>query len=117
MTDEKAGLVTTETVQEEGMRFDALKSIVSDGVTARLGRLALPRRDAIDTPNFLAVTSRGVLPHLTPDNMSRYASFPGVYMAMEDCELPRRRNPPPPSPTPDAAFLLCMSPSLMRLTK
>lgn len=68
------------------MRFDILKTIASDGVTARLGRLALPRREAIDTPNFFAVTSRGVLPHLTPDNVSRYGHFPGVYMAMEDCE-------------------------------
>lgn len=87
MTDEKSGAVMTETVQAEGMKFDILKTIASDGVTARLGRLALPRREAIDTPNFLAVTSRGVLPHLTPDNLSRYGAFPGVYMAMEDCEL------------------------------
>lgn len=77
-----------KTVQEElHMKFDILKTIASDGVTARLGRLALPRREAIDTPNFFAVTSRGVLPHVTPDNLARYAKFPGVYMAMEDCEF------------------------------
>lgn len=86
MTDEKSGLDMQQSVKEEGMRFDILKTVASDGVTARLGRLALPRREAIDTPNFFAVTSRGVLPHLTPDNVSRYGHFPGVYMAMEDCE-------------------------------
>lgn len=80
-----------EPVQEEGMRFDILKTIASDAVTARLGRLSLPRRDAVDTPNFFAVTSRGVLPHLTPDNIHRYGDFKGVYMAMEDCKPPRWR--------------------------
>lgn len=66
------------------MRFEILKSIASDGSTARLGRLALPKRPVLETPNFFAITSRGVVPHLTPDNIARYGSFPGTYMAMED---------------------------------
>lgn len=72
--------------EEEGMRFDILKAVAGDGTAARLGRLALPRREAVDTPNFFATTSRGVVPHLTPDTIAKYGSFPGVYMAMEDCE-------------------------------
>lgn len=77
----------------EGMRFDILKAIPGNGAAARLGRLALPQRQAIDTPNFFAVTSRGVVPHLTPDTIAKYGSFPGVYMAMEDCELEMRSHP------------------------
>lgn len=70
----------------EGMRFDILKAAAGDGAVARLGRLALPRRQAVDTPNYFAVTSRGTVPHLTPDMISRYGSFSGAYMAIEDCE-------------------------------
>lgn len=71
----------------KSMKFQVLKAAAAgDGVAARLGRLALPQRQAIETPNFFAVTSRGVVPHLTPDTIARYGRFPGVYMAMEDCE-------------------------------
>lgn len=71
----------------EGMRFDILKAAATGdghGVAARLGRLALPQRKAIETPNFIAVASRGVVPHLTPDTISRHGSFSAIYMAMED---------------------------------
>jgi len=70
---------------KEGMRFEILKAVGGHGATARLGRLTLPQRPAVDTPNFFAITSRGVVPHLTPDTIANYASFPGVYVAMEDC--------------------------------
>lgn len=76
----------------EWMRFDVLKAVTGDGATARLGRLALPCRDAVDTPNFFAVASRGAVPHLTPDNIAKYGRFPGVYMAMEDRGFPRTGN-------------------------
>lgn len=68
----------------EGMKFDISKAAAGDGVAARLGRLTLPQRQAVETPNFFAVTSRGVVPHLTPDTIARYGRFSGVYMAMED---------------------------------
>lgn len=73
--------------EAEGMRFDILKAAAAgDGAAARLGRLALPRRQAVDTPNYFAVTSRGTVPHLTPDTIAKYGSFSGAYMAMEDRE-------------------------------
>jgi queuine tRNA-ribosyltransferase len=70
-------------------------SAASDGCAARLGKLALPGRRAIDTPNFTAVTSRGVVPHLTPEIVSKYISLSSAYMALEDCmiyhpSLPRK---------------------------
>lgn len=71
----------------EGMLFEILKAVGGNGASARLGRLTLPQRHTVDTPNFFAVTSRGAVPHLTPDTSARYESFPGVYMAMEDCKL------------------------------
>ncbi|KAJ4389381.1 hypothetical protein N0V93_006848 [Gnomoniopsis smithogilvyi] len=70
--------------EAEGMRFEILKAVGGNGASARLGRLTLPQRHTVDTPNFFAVTSRGAVPHLTPDTSARYESFPGVYMAMED---------------------------------
>lgn len=68
------------------MRFEIWKAVGGNGASARLGRLTLPQRQTVETPNFFAVTSRGAVPHLTPDTIARYESFPGVYMAMEDCE-------------------------------
>ena len=53
------------------MMFEILSAALKEGASAaaRLGRLAFPGRRPIDTPNFIAVTSRGTLPHVTPDNI------------------------------------------------
>jgi len=40
------------------------------------------RRD-IETPNFFAVTSRGVVHILHPDVLSAYTQIGGVHMALE----------------------------------
>lgn len=69
------------------MGFEVLKGALRDGVGARLGRLAIAGRAPIDTPNFIGVTSRGTLPHLTPDNIARHLQTTGAYMALEDCKL------------------------------
>jgi hypothetical protein len=63
----------------------ALDTSNSDS-SARLGKLTLKGRRAIDTPNFLAVASRGVVPHITPDVISQHTSIGGVHMALEDCK-------------------------------
>lgn len=68
------------------MRFEVLKGALKDGVAARVGRLAFPGRLPIDTPNFLAMTSRGALPHVTPDNVGKHVQAGGAYMALEDCK-------------------------------
>lgn len=65
--------------------FERFTSSATNGCTARLGRLAFPGRKPIDTPNYNGVTSRGSIPHLTPDNLSQHTSFGGTYMALEDC--------------------------------
>lgn len=52
---------------------------------ARVGKLELPGRQPIQTPNFLANTSRGVIPHISPDVIDPQAPVAGVFTAIEDC--------------------------------
>ncbi|KAK1783421.1 tRNA-guanine(15) transglycosylase-like protein [Copromyces sp. CBS 386.78] len=79
------------------MTFELLKTAVKDG-GARLGRLAFSGRRTVDTPNFFGLTSRGVIPHVTPDNVEKYLHTNGTYMALEDfIERPQQymtRSPP-----------------------
>lgn len=70
--------------------FELLGAVVADGCAARLGRLSIPGRKPIETPSYTAVTSRGALPHLTPDNVRQYTNLGAAYMALEDCELQNR---------------------------
>ena len=67
------------------MAFEVLKAAIIDGSAARLGRLALAGRRSIETPNYFAATSRGVVPHMTPDNVNKHLQAGGAYMALEDC--------------------------------
>lgn len=68
----------------EHVTFDVLKSISGDGRGARAGRLALPKRKTIETPNFFGLTSRGAIPHMTPDVIAKHTELNGSYMALED---------------------------------
>jgi len=65
--------------------FTIIRS-ASTGLGPRLGRLSLPSRNAIDTPHYLGITSRGVVPHLSQDNFARLSSISGVYVGLEDCK-------------------------------
>ncbi|KAI6782893.1 Queuine tRNA-ribosyltransferase-like protein [Emericellopsis cladophorae] len=59
-------------------------SDATDELCPRLGTLQLPGRRTVETPNFTAVTSRGVIPHLTPEVVSKYTSFSSAYISLED---------------------------------
>lgn len=72
--------------------FGMLETTVADGCIARLGRLSIPGRRQIDTPNYTAITSRGAIPHLTPDNVTKHTNFTSAYMALED--FVERKEPP-----------------------
>ncbi|KAL9471552.1 hypothetical protein ACSS6W_009493 [Trichoderma asperelloides] len=72
--------------------FELITSAAADGSAARLGKMSLPGRKAIETPNFFAATSRGSVPHLTPDNLRRHTPVSGVYMALE--EFIEKKEPP-----------------------
>lgn len=52
----------------------------------RLGQLSLQGRPTILTPTFVATTSRGVIPHVTQDVLSKLTNIPAVYLGLEDCE-------------------------------
>lgn len=67
--------------------FEVLGASIADGCVARVGRLSIPGRRPIDTPNYTAITSRGAIPHLTPDNVTRHTNLTSAYMALEDCKL------------------------------
>lgn len=81
----------TQSPDSVAMRFDILKGALKDGVAARVGRLAFAGRLPMETPNFISNTSRGAVPHLTPDNVSKHLQTVGTYMALEDCEYLDRR--------------------------
>lgn len=71
--------------QPPGNMFPIVKS-ASNTLAPRLARLALPGREVIDTPHYIGLTSRGVIPHLSQDNFARLSSINGVYTPLEDCE-------------------------------
>ncbi|PHH79005.1 hypothetical protein CDD80_5858 [Ophiocordyceps camponoti-rufipedis] len=75
-----------------GKPFRLLSSAASNGCAARLGRLSLAGRRVIETPSYFAVTSRGCVPHLTPDSLSKHTSVGAAYMALED--FVERAKPP-----------------------
>ncbi|POR37685.1 Queuine tRNA-ribosyltransferase-like protein [Tolypocladium paradoxum] len=87
----EAGQQASSTMPARKM-FEILSSAATDGCTARLGRLAFAGRRPIETPNYTAVTSRGAVPHLTPDNLSKHTSVEAAYMAFED--FVEKKDPP-----------------------
>lgn len=58
----------------------------SQSLGPRLGRLSLAGRKQIETPHYLANTSRGVVPHITQDTFRRDTHISGAYYALEDCK-------------------------------
>jgi queuine tRNA-ribosyltransferase len=53
---------------------------------ARVGSLAVKGRTPIATPHYVATTSRGVVPHLSHDNLLRHTKIRSMYFGLEDCE-------------------------------
>lgn len=52
----------------------------------RLGTLSVNGRRTIHTPHYIALSSRGAVPHLTQDMMRDNTAISGIYAALEDCE-------------------------------
>ncbi|KAF3912823.1 hypothetical protein AA313_de0202173 [Arthrobotrys entomopaga] len=62
---------------------------------ARIGVLSLSKGFTLPTPNYITPTSRGVVPHISPDNLERNTSVAGVHVALEDfIEKAPQRTPP-----------------------
>ena len=79
----KSGIVFNLQTVRSG---DAASSGNSGG--ARIGRFAAAGSGvSFNTPNFVAQTSRGAVPHLSGDNLRDHTDVRVVYVALEDCEL------------------------------
>lgn len=77
-------MATLNTGQSSEDMFTVVKS-TSNTLAPRLGRLTVPGRNAIETPHYIGLTSRGVVPHLSQDNYASLTSIQGVYTPLEDC--------------------------------
>jgi queuine tRNA-ribosyltransferase len=51
----------------------------------RAGTLAITGRKTLSTPHYLPVTSRGVVPHISHDNVRKETAINGLYVGLEDC--------------------------------
>ncbi|KUJ17612.1 putative Queuine tRNA-ribosyltransferase-like protein [Mollisia scopiformis] len=85
--------------------FEVLGNVDTSNAGPRLGRIAIPGRKDFETPNFFAITSRGVTPHMTPDVVAAHTQFGGVHMALEDFIEKARKGTPP--------ILTCPGPSIL----
>lgn len=52
----------------------------------RIGRLSFQDRVPIETPHYVAASSRGTVPHLSQDMMRGNTRINAMYAALEDCE-------------------------------
>lgn len=74
----------TQARGRDEMNFHILRESLK-GV-ARLGRLVIPGRKVLETPGYVGITSRGVIPHLSQDNFQSKTAISGVYLGLEDCK-------------------------------
>jgi len=61
-----------------------LEHAASSETAARLGQLTAWGRPTINTPHYIAPTSRGVIPHLSHDNLQKHTRISAVYVPLED---------------------------------
>jgi queuine tRNA-ribosyltransferase accessory subunit len=66
-----------------------LKQAASNRLGPRVGQLLRSRHArgvAIDTPHYVATTSRGVVPHVSHDVLQKSTAVNAVYIPLEDCK-------------------------------
>ncbi|KAK8208171.1 tRNA-guanine transglycosylase family protein [Phyllosticta capitalensis] len=78
--------------------FDVEKE--AEPLNPRLGSLSIPGRPAVPTPHYIANTSRGVVPHLSQDNLERHSNINGLYVGLEDFIEKAPQETPPVFSTP-----------------
>jgi queuine tRNA-ribosyltransferase accessory subunit len=67
------------------LRF-SLANVNSSATGPRLGQLLRGGRKAIETPHYVATTSRGVVPHISPDTLRKHTAVSNIHLALEDCK-------------------------------
>ncbi|KIW68625.1 hypothetical protein PV04_04559 [Phialophora macrospora] len=70
-------------VPDDMLRF-ALQHAPASESAARLGQLTLRGRTSTSTPHFVVPTSRGIVPHLSHDNVQKHTKISAVYVPLED---------------------------------
>ncbi|KAF8468807.1 tRNA-guanine(15) transglycosylase-like protein [Kalaharituber pfeilii] len=74
--------------------FSILPSASVKETGPRLGRLVVSKSHVLDTPTFIAPTSRGAVPHLSHDTLRNHTQIKGIYAALEDfVEKPPAQRP------------------------
>ena len=90
----KRHLTTVRPDIATGRRMSTRKSLLDfkvDGDSRtierpRLGHLKLGGRIDIETPHYIAPTSRGTIPHVTQDLVRDSTAIKAEYVAVEDCK-------------------------------
>lgn len=62
---------------------EMLKAAISSVPRRRVVSLA---DKLIETPHYVAVTSRGVVPHVSPDVLRKHTRIGAAYFGLEDCK-------------------------------
>ena len=78
--------MASSTLPNQPVRFTIDRTSTFLDSQARLGTVTLSGHPPVPTPHYLAPTSRGSVPHLTPDMMLDHTAIRGVYAGFEDCE-------------------------------
>ena len=80
-----------ESSQPPKMTFSVLGS-AAPVLAPRVGKLAIPGRKALSTPHNLPDTSRGVVPHISQDNVRNETAISSLYVGLEDCMSSQTRT-------------------------
>lgn len=78
------GPETRPQTPDEMARFNLLEP-APPVLAPRLGRLAVAGRKPLHTPHYVAITSRGTVPHVAHDVMRDHTSISSLYIGLEDC--------------------------------
>ena len=84
MTPVRVVLPTPSSTEFESFQ---LQKHDAHGDATRLGTLRFNDRTTIQTPHYIAISSRGAVPHLSQDTMRENTAIKGIYVALEDCTL------------------------------
>lgn len=82
----------SETPELRNMTFSVLGP-AAPVLAPRAGTLAIAGRKTLSTPHYLPVTSRGVVPHISHDNVRKETAINGLYVGLEDCTCSNFHKP------------------------
>ncbi|KAJ5913155.1 hypothetical protein N7504_002038 [Penicillium tannophilum] len=82
----------SETPELRNMTFSVLGP-AAPVLAPRAGTLAIAGRKTLSTPHYLPVTSRGVVPHISHDNVRKETAINGLYVGLEDFIEKKHRSP------------------------